>query len=212
MKIHFLWLLILILSCNTNDHTNTLLDAQKNSAAQTSPAVIADFFSRLADSAASLMNNNVVYDPAYSQIAYPNGDVPSNRGVCCDVIIRAYRKMGIDLQKEVHEDMNKHFKEYPQKWGRLTPDKNIDHRRVPNLMRFFERQKAMLPVTNDGKDYAPGDVIFWELSNQPHVGLVVKDLSADKSHHLIIHLIGSSQAIADRLFVYKIVGHGRWGK
>jgi hypothetical protein len=213
MKIYFLWLLILLLSCNTNDNEKVAPINQKNIATQVTPSdTTSDFFSHLADSAASLMDNNVVYDPAYSQIAYPNGDVPSNKGVCCDVIIRAYRKMGIDLQKEVHEDMNKHFKEYPQKWGRLTPDKNIDHRRVPNLLRFFERQKALLPVTTDGKDYAPGDVIFWELSNQPHVGLVVKDFAPDKSHHLIIHLIGSGQAIADRLFVYKIVGHARYTK
>ena len=172
----------------------------------------AGFFSRLADSAASLMNNNVAYDPGYYQLSYPNGDVPSNKGACCDVIVRAYRKMGIDLQKEVHEDMSKNFKQYPQKWGELTTNKSIDNRRVPNLMRFFERQNAMLPITQNGTDYKPGDVIFWELSNQPHVGMVVKQKSMDGSHNLIIHLIGSGQAIADRLFVYKIIGHARYKK
>ena len=121
------------------------------------------FLDELVTSAKSLTNDEVLYDPSYFSIEYPNGDVPKDRGVCTDVIIRAYRKLGIDLQKEVHEDMSSNFNLYPNIWGLSTTDKNIDHRRVPNLMRFFERHGQVLPITKNSADYKPGDIVCWNL-------------------------------------------------
>src|ERR1700752_4273110 len=102
---------------------------------------------KLCQAAISLTRQKVIYDPAYFSIPYPNGDVPSDKGVCTDVIIRAYRQLGVDLQKEVHEDMILNFSKYPKDWGAKQPDKNIDHRRVPNLMVFFTRKGCVLPVS-----------------------------------------------------------------
>src|SRR2546429_2841892 len=113
------------------------------------------------------------YDPSYVKIAYPGGDVPLERGACTDVIIRAFRKGGVDLQKEVHEDMERNFAAYPAKWGLKSPDPNIDHRRVPNLMTFFERKGKALAITNNPEDYLPGDVVTWDLGNgSTHIGMV----------------------------------------
>src|SRR5215468_12675630 len=115
------------------------------------------------------------YDGSYVKLDYPNGDVPPSTGVCADVVVRAFRKAGIDLQKELHEDMKKNFAKYPQKWGLSSPDANIDHRRVPNLMTWFDRQGKARPITKDPKDYLPGDVIAWDLTpGLPHVGMVSK--------------------------------------
>lgn len=123
----------------------------------------ANFQDRLADSAFTLTKQHVRYDPAYFRIGYPNGDVPADRGVCTDVVIRAYRKLGIDLQQEVHEDMKARFAEYPKQWGLTKPDSNIDHRRVPNLMTFFSRHGSVKPITTDAQDYLPGDTVTrWE--------------------------------------------------
>ena len=117
----------------------------------------------LSDCALELTKQKVTYDSSYFSIDYPNGDVPSGKGVCTDVVIRAYRKMGIDLQKEVHEDMKAHFNVYPKIWGLKRTDKNIDHRRVPNLMTYFKRQGAEKPITKNPNDYKPGDVVCWNL-------------------------------------------------
>lgn len=169
------------------------------------------FLSRLADSAGTLTQQKVVYDLSYFSIAYPNGDVPKDRGVCTDVIIRAYRKLHIDLQQLVHEDMRKNFHQYPRVWGLNTPDKNIDHRRVPNLMTFFKRSGASLPVTNNTVDYKPGDIVCWLLSRgMKHIGLVVQQKSADGKRCLIVHNIGSGQVMEDCLFDYPIIGHYRY--
>ena len=169
------------------------------------------FLSRLADSALRLTHNSVVYDPAYYTIGYPNGDVPAGRGVCTDVIIRAYRKVGIDLQKEVHTDMKTHFHLYPKIWGLKQPDKNIDHRRVPNLMIYFERAGAQQPISNKATDYLPGDVVCWDLGKGvTHIGLVSKLKSADGKRHLIIHNIGAGQVVEDCLFSFTIIGHYRY--
>lgn len=170
------------------------------------------FFGRLADSAATLTLQKVTYDPQYVTIAYPNGDVPANRGVCTDVVIRAYRKLGIDLQKEVHEDMRNNFSVYPNNWGLKTTNRNIDHRRVPNLMKYFERQKSKLPVTNNATDYKPGDIVCWSLGRGlTHIGLVVNKKSKDGRRYLIIHNIGAGQVLEDCLFSYTIIGHYRYG-
>jgi len=158
-----------------------------------------------------LTNHEVTYDPAYYSIDYPNGDIPDDRGVCTDVIIRAYRKLGIDLQKEVHEDMQKNFDRYPSNWGLPGPDKNIDHRRVPNLMVFFTRHGNVLPITDNPDDYLPGDIICWNLGNGiTHIGIMVNPLSGKGKRHMIVHNIGSGQVLADCLFDFEIIGHYRY--
>jgi uncharacterized protein len=115
-------------------------------------------------------NHVVRYVPDYVHIGYPNGDVPASTGVCADEIIRVYRAVGVDLQKEIHEDMAAHFAEYPRQWSLTHTDTNIDPRRVPNLMVFFQRKEAALPVTANAQDYLPGDIVFWDLGgNVPHI-------------------------------------------
>jgi uncharacterized protein YijF (DUF1287 family) len=169
------------------------------------------FSKRLSDAAIKLTNDNVIYDPSYFSIPYPNGDVPADRGVCTDVIIRAYRKLGIDLQKEVHEDMVTNFKVYPKKWGMKTTDRNIDHRRVPNLMTFFTRHGQSLPVTKLSSDYKPGDIVSWDLGKGvTHIGIVIDQKSSDGLRNLIVHNIGFGQQISDCLFQYTIIGHHRY--
>jgi uncharacterized protein YijF (DUF1287 family) len=172
-----------------------------------------DFYNRLSDAALSLTKQQVTYDAEYFVIPYPNGDVPPDKGVCADVIIRAYRKLGIDLQKEVHEDMKQHFSAYPNFWGLKTTDANIDHRRVPNLMKFFSRKGTVLPITQNPNDYKAGDIVCWNLGgNITHIGLVVNKKSADGLRPLIVHNIGGGQVLADCLFSFKIIGHYRYGK
>jgi len=167
-----------------------------------------DFFAQLADSALSLTKQKVKYDPSYFSISYPNGDVPADKGVCTDVIIRTYRKMGIDLQKEVHEDMKANFGKYPQKWGLSKPDKNIDHRRVPNLMTFFARHGTVKKISQDANDYLPGDIVCWNLGGAvTHIGIVINQKSADGRRHLIVHNIGGGQVVEDCLFSFTIIGH-----
>ncbi len=169
------------------------------------------FNKRLSDTAIKLTGDKVIYDPSYFSIPYPNGDIPADRGVCTDVIIRAYRKLGVDLQKEVHEDMAKNFKVYPKKWGMKTTDKNIDHRRVPNLMTFFSRYGHSLPITTLAADYKPGDIVSWDLGKGvTHIGIVIDQKSADGLRNLIVHNIGLGQEISDCLFKYTIIGHHRY--
>lgn len=172
----------------------------------------ADFFERLADSALTLTRQRVIYTPAYVAIPYPGGDVPAHTGVCTDVVVRAYRKMGIDLQKEVHEDMRIHFEAYPKLWNLRRPDPNIDHRRVPNLMFFLTRKGASRPISNHPEDYLPGHIVCWELpSGQTHIGIVSRQKSpTHERRRQIIHNIGAGQTLEDCLFDYKIIGHYRY--
>lgn len=173
---------------------------------------IQNFYTKLSDAALSIVNRNVRYDADYTQIAYPNGDVAKDRGVCTDVIIRSYRKLGIDLQKEVHEDMAANFAKYPKSWGLRSTDTNIDHRRVPNLEVFFTRKGKSLPVTTKATDYKPGDVVSWRLpSGRPHIGIVVDKKGAD-GRYKMVHNIGFGQALEDCLFEYTINGHYRYQK
>jgi uncharacterized protein YijF (DUF1287 family) len=166
---------------------------------------------KLAQEARKLTNDQVTYDPQYFKIAYPNGDVPANKGVCTDVIIRAYRKMGIDLQQLVHEDMKAHFGLYPKNWGLKSTDKNIDHRRVPNLMVFFERKGQKLSISSKAEDYKPGDIVCWNLGGGiTHIGIVSNQLSEDKKRYKIIHNVGAGQVLEDFIFNYKIIGHYRF--
>ncbi|RZJ74912.1 MAG: DUF1287 domain-containing protein [Flavobacterium sp.] len=164
---------------------------------------------KLSDAAIALTKQKVVYDPAYFSIPYPNGDVPAGKGVCIDVVIRAYRNaFNVDLQKEVHEDMKPNFKLYPKNWGRKTTDRNIDHRRVYNLMVFFKRKGSVKPMTKNGSDYKPGDIVCWNLSGGiSHIGLVVNKKSPDGKRYLIVHNIGAGQVLEDVLFDWKIIGH-----
>lgn len=172
-----------------------------------------NFYDSLSRAALQLTKQKVSYDPAYFSIAYPNGDVPADKGVCTDVIIRAYRMLGIDLQKEVHEDMRANFVLYPKLWGLTRPDKNIDHRRVPNLMTFFSRHGEVKTISNKASDYLPGDIVCWNLGGgTTHIGIVVDQKSADGQRNLIVHNIGAGQVLADCLFDYKIIGHYRYSK
>jgi uncharacterized protein YijF (DUF1287 family) len=171
------------------------------------------FYNRLADSALVLTKQKVQYDPTYVRINYPNGDVPANKGVCTDVIIRAYRKLGIDLQKEVHLDMKSNFVKYPKNWGLKQPDRNIDHRRVPNLMTFFTRHGTVKKISKDPKDFQPGDIVCWNLGGGiTHIGVVSRRKSEDRLRYLIVHNIGAGQVLEDCLFRYKIIGHYRYEK
>jgi len=172
-----------------------------------------DFYNRLADAALQLTKNKVVYDPAYFRIPYPNGDVPKDRGVCTDVVIRAYRLLGIDLQKEVHEDMKARFAKYPKKWGLKHTDTNIDHRRVPNLMEFFSAKGEVKPISDNASDYHPGDIVCWDLGGGiTHIGIVVNKRIKGQQRLLIVHNIGGGQVLCDCLFQFKIIGHYRYKK
>ena len=152
------------------------------------------------------------YDPNYIVIAYPNGDVPLETGVCSDVVIRAFRNAGIDLQKKVHEDMKENFAVYPKKWNLPKPDANIDHRRVPNLQTFFERAGKSLSITGEAEDYKPGDVVSWDLNGKgmTHIGLVSNLFNENTGRYLIIHNIGAGAKAEDVLFEWKITGHFRY--
>ena len=166
------------------------------------------FMQKLSDAAIELTSQTVTYDPSYYRIEYPGGDIPPGKGVCTDVIIRAYRKLGVDLQKEVHEDMIAHFSRYPQNWGLKRTDTNIDHRRVPNLMTFFSRHGQIKKVTINPADYIPGDIVTWDLGRGiPHIGIVVNKRSPDNRRYLVVHNIGNGQEISDCLFSFKITGH-----
>ncbi len=166
--------------------------------------------SRLVAAARAQIGVTVAYDPRYTRIPYPGGDVPPGRGVCTDVLIRAYRTQGIDLQKCVHEDMKRAWEAYPSAWGLKAPDRNIDHRRVPNLATFFARHGQSLPLSRDAKGYLPGDIVTWRLSSGvPHTGLV-SDRRSPAGHPLVIHNIGAGTKEEDRLFAYTLTGHYRY--
>jgi uncharacterized protein len=188
--------------------------AAGQSEARPKPSSGSPFLDRLSEAAVERTNHQVHYDPTYFNIPYPNGDVPSEVGVCTDEVIRSYRALAVDLQQLVHEDMKSNFALYPRKWGLKKPDTNIDHRRVPNLMVFFERQGAARPVTEDARDYRPGDVVTWDLANGlTHIGIVVAVPSAsDESRLQIVHNIGAGPKMEDVLFAWKITGHYRFEK
>ncbi|HEX2643424.1 MAG TPA: DUF1287 domain-containing protein [Thermoanaerobaculia bacterium] len=163
---------------------------------------------RLAAAAAAQVGVTVLYDPAYVRLAYPGGDVPLERGVCADVIVRAFRRIGVDLQAEVHEDMKKSFSAYPRNWGLSRPDSNIDHRRVPNLMKFFERRGKKISMEGP---YQPGDIVAWRLpGGYHHIGVVAAERVRGTDRHLIVHNIGAGTRKEDILYSYTIIGHYRW--
>ncbi len=210
-----LLLFISVLACQTNLQSiaqtkETLFSSTPQKTRQTD---IDSFeINKLLESAFEQTNLTKSYDPAYVVIPYPNGDIPVEKGVCTDVVIRAFRKAGVDLQKEVHEDMAKFFSVYPNKWGLKSSDSNIDHRRVPDLQTFFTRRGKSLAITGSGEDYKPGDVVAWDLDGKglTHIGLVSNVYNETTKRYLIIHNIGIGTQAEDRVFDWKIIGHYRY--
>jgi uncharacterized protein YijF (DUF1287 family) len=186
-----------------------LASAPCSSWAQEQPEQAAE---RLVAAAIERTGHSVAYDGSYRSLAYPGGDVPDNIGVCTDVVIRAYRSgLGIDLQKAVHDDMVRDFAAYPNIWGLSRPDRNIDHRRVPNLEVFFGQHGRSLQISRNPDDYKPGDLVTWRIpGNLPHIGIVTDRRSADGRHPLIAHNIGRGPQLEDMLFGYPISGHFRY--
>lgn len=182
-------------------------------AAQAVPASVNrdQFLQKLSRAAMDRTLHSVRYEPAYVAIPYPGGDVSADTGVCTDEVIRSFRALGIDLQKEVHEDMAANFSLYPRKWGRKRPDSNIDHRRVPNLQIFFSRKGENLAITDRAADYAPGDIVTWDLGGGlTHIGIVVNQKPRFFNRYMIVHNIGRGPKVEDVLFEWKITGHYRY--
>ena len=176
--------------------------------AATAPAAPASVGISLAQAAARQVGVTRIYDPAYVRIGYPKGDVPLERGVCADVVVRAFRRVGVDLQVEVHADMLKSFGAYPRSWGLRRPDSNIDHRRVLNLMKYFERRGKKLPLNGP---YQPGDVVAWRLpGGLLHIGVVAEDRVPRTDRFYMIHNIGEGARKEDVLHAFEIIGHYRW--
>ena len=168
------------------------------------------FMEKLSAAAVERTHHVVRYDPKYVRIPYPGGDVPADTGVCSDEVIRAYRALGVDLQKEVHEDMSANFSAYPnqRRWSLARPDSNIDHRRVPNLMVFFSRKGTSLSISTRAEDYEPGELVTWDLGGGvPHIGIVVDRKSLQSGTHMVVHNIGAGPKMEDVLFSWKITGH-----
>ena len=165
----------------------------------------------ISDAAISIIDSNIIYNGDWVTIPYPNGDVPPTIGVCTDVIIRTLREIGIDLQKEIHEDMKENFAEYPNNWGLTKPYSSMDHRRVWNQMKYFERQGKSLNITTDAENYKPGDIVAYDLGGgKTHIAIVVDVKSDDGERFQIVHNIGRGQVMEDKLFSYhKIIGHYR---
>jgi uncharacterized protein YijF (DUF1287 family) len=207
---------LLLLGCKESETKPAEQSFNEESVVQIAEVTIFEdttFATRLSNAALELTKQRVRYDPAYFRIPYPSGDVPENVGVCTDVVIRAYRKLGIDLQKEVHVDMAANFDKYPKKWGLKKTDTNIYHRRVPKLIRFFERLGTVKKISYRDNDYVPGDIVCWELSpGVTHIGIVVNIRSLDGKRYMIVHNIGGGQELEDCLFDFKIIGHYRYGK
>jgi uncharacterized protein YijF (DUF1287 family) len=163
------------------------------------------------DGAIDQVGKTTSYDPSYQKLDYPNGDVPIETGVCSDVIVRAFRKAGIDLQKDVHEDMKDNFSAYPTKWGLKSPDANIDHRRVPNLQTYFGRKGKSEAITDKSDDFHPGDIVTWDLGGGvDHVGIVTNVWYKPTQRYLIVHNIGGGTRMEDGLFSWKVTGHYRY--
>ena len=174
--------------------------------------IVSEPIRQILESAREQTKTTTGYAQDYYNLPYPAGDVPAETGACVDVVIRAFRKAGVDLQKEVHEDMAANFSAYPQKWGLKKPDTNIDHRRVPNLQTFFTRKGKSLPITSNNKDYQPGDVVAYDLDGHgmTHIGVVSNYWNESSDRYLIIHNIGGGAHAEDKLFSWKIIGHYRY--
>jgi uncharacterized protein YijF (DUF1287 family) len=205
-------LLLFVVSCQRQvAHTRPLRPPEQQTEVHTLAANSSPALKAIIDGAVDQVGKTTSYDPSYQKIAYPNGDVPIETGVCSDVIVRAFRKGGIDLQKEVHDDMQSNFSAYPTRWGLKGPDANIDHRRVPNLETFFARKGKSLSTTGSADTFWPGDVITWDLgTGQDHVGMVTNVWYKPSQRYLIVHNIGAGTRLEDVLFAWKITGHYRY--
>jgi hypothetical protein len=216
-------LLFLIIICSFACRTDFPIIVQRSDKANSSAvnstiekpklaAVASAEIRRMLENAVRQTEITKTYNPEYVVIQYPNGDVAPEKGVCTDVVVRAFRAAGVDLQKEVHEDMRANFAVYPKKWNLKAPDTNIDHRRVPNLQTFFARRGKSLPVTQKGENYQPGDVVAWDLDGKglTHIGLVSNSWNEKTGCYSIIHNIGGGAKLEDRLFEWKITGHYRY--
>lgn len=190
------------------------LSAGNQARSQARTALSHEEFTRsLVAAAIERTHHSVRYVSEYVRIPYPGGDVPADTGVCTDEVIRSYRAVGVDLQKEVHEDMLQNFSAYPnqRRWMLAHPDSSIDHRRVPNLMVFFHRKGESLPITNRASDYAPGDLVTWDLGRGvPHIGIVADQKARWSGRYQIVHNIGEGPKVEDVLFNWKITGHYRY--
>lgn len=209
----FAFLLLFNFACQTNPPFTTRETAQVSSTQKPKLDEIQSAeIKKMLESAMEQTSLTKSYDPAYVVLPYPNGDVPVETGVCTDVVIRAFRKAGLDLQKEVHEDMQANFAVYPKKWGLAKPDTNIDHRRVPNLQTFFTRRGKALEITRFPRNYKPGDVVSWDIDGKgmTHIGLVSNLWNEADKRYLIIHNIGGGAKAEDVLFNWKITGHYRY--
>ena len=213
----FLPLLVLfsLFACQTNFQSTAQTKKTNFSDASEKPKlaeIASPEIKKILESAIEQTNVTKTYDPAYVVLPYPMGDVPPEKGVCTDVVIRAFRKAGIDLQKTVHEDMAKNFSVYPQKWKLKKPDANIDHRRVPNLQTYFTKSGKSLAITDKAENYKPGDVVAWDLDGKglTHIGLVSNFYNETTKRYLIIHNIGGGAQAEDRVFDWKVIGHYRY--
>ncbi len=195
-----------------------ILDAQAAEASRSNVTAAVEALSqsggigdRLAAAALKRTQAKVTYDSAYYKIDFPGGDIPEDRGKDVDIVIRSYRAIGIDLQQILHEDIAAHFLSYPQLYGNKAPDVNIDHRRIPNLQRFFTRMGESLPVTTQAEDYAVGDLVVWRLvDGAPHIGVVVPGPGNRKNEKWVVRNIGSGPRWEDCLFDYSLIGHYRY--
>ena len=217
IAIRFFGLLLLgfLLACQTNFSTVAQQDQAFSSNAAEKPKlaeIVSPEVRKILESAYRQIEITKNYDPKYVVITYPNGDVPMEKGVCTDVVIRSFRNAGVDLQREVHEDMRLNFSVYPNKWNLKSPDTNIDHRRVPNLQTYFSRRGKSLIVTTKGENYKPGDVVSWDLDGKglTHIGLVSDVWNERTKRYSIIHNIGAGAVLEDRIFDWKITGHYRY--
>ncbi len=208
--------LAFILACQTKVSTIAQQDTSSLFSATSAKPKLSEIQSeeirKLLESVIEQTNQTKSYDPNYVVLSYPNGDVPIATGVCTDVVIRAFRRAGVNLQKEVHEDMTANFSFYPKKRGLKLPDANIDRRRVPNLQTFFTRKGKSLPITQNSADYKAGDVVAWDSDGKrmTHIGLVSNIYNESTKRYLIIHNIGGGAQAEDKIFDWKIIGHYRY--
>jgi uncharacterized protein len=205
------YLLTMCSGCSAQNTPTTSAPHSRPTQAATIPA----HSQRLIAAARKQIGVTTAYDPDYVVLKYPGGDVPQDRGVCTDVLIRAFRAQEMDLQRLVHEDMRGHFARYPKHWGLRAPDRNIDHRRVPNLQTWFARQGWKVTTIGEraadarASDFLPGDLVTWMLpGNLPHIG-IVSDRKSALGTPLIIHNVGRGAREEDVLFDYRITGHYR---
>ena len=215
VRILSIFLVLFAAACGTAPtHSGRLGDSLFETSGESPPLeeIASDGVRTMLASAYEQTRTTTEYTQEYFRIPYPNGDVPANTGACTDVVIRSLRNAGIDLQKEVHEDMKKNFAAYPAKWGLRKPDTNIDHRRVPNLQAFFKRRGLSLPVSQNPENYRPGDIVSWDLDGKgmTHIGIISNRKDRSSGRYMIIHNIGSGARLEDRLFDWEITGHFRY--